>query len=265
MAIPAAIPSGPAIQGPAGTATAPLGRQGRQQVRADAFNLSQTIPRLPFARELPADALNALVAAAEPLCYQRRQLVMREGAPAERVFFVLSGALVVEVRDHAVAPQVTGFLFDGDFFGVVYARHYRYSVRALVDTHLAAVGRAEFEALCDTHPALQHAILRVASNELAAAQDHLLTLGRRNARERVASFLFQLDRRRNGTVPDTGGERPLWLPMRRSDIADHLGLTLETVSRVMSDMQKKRIIAVESRHRIRICDRAALHSIAEPG
>jgi CRP/FNR family transcriptional regulator len=233
-------------------------------VRANAFDLSQTIPRLPFARGLPAEVLDALIAAAEPLCYQRRQLVMREGAPAERVYFVLSGALVVEVRDHAVAPQVTGFLFDGDFFGVVHARHYSSSVRALVDTHLAAIERTQFEALCDAHPELQHAILRVASNELAAAQDHLLTLGRRSARERVASFLYQLDRRRNGAGPENGGEKPLWLPMRRSDIADHLGLTLETVSRVMSDLQKKRIIAVESRHRIRICDRAALHEIAEP-
>jgi CRP/FNR family transcriptional regulator len=233
-------------------------------VRADAVDLSLAISRLPFARALPPDVRQALIAAAEPLAYERRRLVIQEGARAERVHFVLSGALVVEVRDHAPAPHVTGFLFDGDFFGVVQARAYSYSVRALVDTTLAGIPRTDFEALCDAHSPLQHAVLRVASNELAAAQDHLLTLGRRSARERVASFLLQLDRRRNG-VAEPPAERPVWLPMRRSDIADHLGLTLETVSRVMGELQKKQLIAADSRHQVRICDRAALQAVAESG
>lgn len=231
---------------------------------ADSVDLALAIPRLPFARGLPRDALDALVGAAEPLSFARRQLVVRQGAPAERVFFVLAGALVVEMRDRAPEPRVTGFLFEGDFFGVIYARQYSYSVRALVDTQLAAVRRTDFEALCDAHPRLQHAVLQAASNELAAAQDHLLTLGRRSARERVASFLLQLDRRRNRLHERAGTDQPIWLPMRRSDIADHLGLTLETVSRVMSELQKKQVVASDSRHQVRIRDRAALQRIAEP-
>ena len=90
-----------------------------------------------------------------------------------------------------------------------------------------------FEALLDEFPKLEKQLLEVASNELAQAQDQMLLLGRKSAREKVVSFLLSVSERalQRGDAPS-----PISLPMSRADIADYLGLTLETVSRTFTNL-----------------------------
>lgn len=211
---------------------------------------------------LARDVADALGDATNVRAVRRHEIVVREGETADRLFFVMDGAFVVEKRVHRGGAQVTGFLFEGDLIGVVHGDRYTYSVRALVDGRLGVLPRPSFEAICERHPALQHAILRHASNELAAAQDHLMTLGRKSARERVASFLLGLQRRSQLRGGHAG--MPLWLPMRRSDIADHLGLTLETVSRVMSELKRDGVIRADTMQWVTIRDPDRLERLAEP-
>ena len=211
---------------------------------------------------LPRDIVEALSATTRLRAVRRHETVVHEGESADRLFFVLDGAFVVEKRGHGGGGQVTGFLFESDLFGVVHGDRYTYSVRALVDGSVGVLPRPSFEAICDRHPELQHAILRYASNELAAAQDHLMTLGRKSARERVASFLLTLQSRSRIRGSEAG--MPWWLPMRRSDIADHLGLTLETVSRVMSELKRDGVIRADTMQWVTIRDPDRLARLAEP-
>lgn len=230
-------------------------------MRAHRRDPRMAINRLPLVANLDHAVVAALTAEAISDSVRPRELVVHQAAPAERVYFVLDGAFVVEKTGPVQYTQVTGFLFAGDFFGVVHDGHYGYSVRALTAGWLFAVDREAFEQLCDHYPALQRAVLQQSSNELAVAQDHLMTLGRKSARERVAGFLLQLYRRGldRGAVDDS----QLWLPMRRSDMADHLGLTLETVSRIMSEMKRNGVIQMQSAKTLTIRDPDRLAALAE--
>ncbi len=190
--------------------------------------------------------------------FERGNVLIQEQNPAESVYAVVDGALAVEKRQPSGTAQIVGFLFPGDTSGVVHGAQYTYTVRCLVDTEALVLPRAVFERLCENSPRMQRAILQLASNELIAAQDHLVLLGRKTASERLASFLLNLEKRCNGT-----GDASVWLPMRRSDIANHLGLTLETVSRLFSDFKKRGLIGNSSLRAVQIADRAALRHLAE--
>jgi len=103
-------------------------------------------------------------------------------------------------------------------------------------------------------------MLGIASNELAALQDQMLLLGRKTAKERLASFIVQLSRRAVARgLPDD----PVHVPMSRSDIADYLGLTTETVSRTMTQLKTSGVIALMAESRINVRDPVALSELSE--
>lgn len=220
--------------------------------------ISQKVKDLPWSSVLTRVQFVAHCEAATLRRLERASTLISERTPAEAVFAVSEGALVVEKQQPFGASQIVGFLFAGDTCGVVHGATYSYSVRALVDSEVLAIDRAAFERLCEEAPRMQRRVLEVATNELIAAQDHLVLLGRKTASERLASFLIDLERRRNGTA----GSGAIWLPMRRSDIANHLGLTLETVSRLFSDFQKRGLLSMASLRDVRIGDQDALARLA---
>lgn len=192
---------------------------------------------------------------------ERGATIIREGAAAAEVFTVLDGALMVEKGRLSGSSQIIGFLFRGDVFGVVHEDCHSYGVRTAVPCELLALPRPAFEKLCANHPCVQRAMLRIAGNELASAQDHLVILGRKTAVERVASFLLMLmDRNRR---LGASAEEPIWLPMRRADIANYLGLTLETFSRVFTDLKRRNVIQAESMRLVRVRDPDGLRNLAE--
>ena len=185
--------------------------------------------------------------------------VFYEGDPAEYIFNVTSGCVRLSKMMSDGRRQITGFLFPGDFFGLAFDRSYTYSAEAVSDAQLCRFPRAKLEALFREFPKLEHRLLTMAANELVTAQDHMLMLGRKTAAERVASFLVSLARRavRAGRL-----ESPIELPMNRTDIADHLGLTIETVSRTFTQLRKAKLIDLGDAKHVTVLDRPKLDGIA---
>ncbi len=158
--------------------------------------------------------------------------------------------------------QITGFAGPGDFLGLAVTSSYSFGAEAVTDVRICRFSRPRMRRLLHDFPALESRLLEVASRELVHAQEQMLLLGRKTARERLASFLVSQAREgRGGTLP-----RPrLHLAMTREDIADYLGLTIETVSRSFSKLKTDRLIAIPSPPEIVILNMAGLETIAEAG
>jgi CRP/FNR family transcriptional regulator len=186
--------------------------------------------------------------------------IFDEADPAEYVFNITAGAVKVYKLLGDGRRQITGFLFAGDFLGLTHNDAYAYSAEALVPTKLCRFPRRRFEALLVEIPHLEQRLLAMASHELAAAQDQMMLLGRKSARERVVSFILMLSNSatRHGRPGD-----PVFLPMSRSDIADYLGLTTETVSRTFTSLKKQELIELLDEKRVRLSRMSALREIAE--
>lgn len=183
-----------------------------------------------------------------------------EGEPAAHVFNVTSGAIKVYKLLVDGRRQMTGFLFPGDFLGLANEETYAYSAEAVTASTVCRFPRRKIEALLTKYPKMERRLLGMASHELAAAQEQMLLLGRKNAREKIASFLLMLSRRaaQRGLSAD-----PVLVPMSRNDIGDYLGLTTETVSRTFSDLKSTGIIELLPAGKVRLAQRAQLESIAE--
>jgi CRP/FNR family transcriptional regulator len=191
-----------------------------------------------------------------------RQTIFHEGDPADHLFNVTGGT----VKLYKLLPdgrrQITGFLFPGDFLGLAMIDCYAYSAEAVGEVSLCRFPRLKLEALLEEFPKVEKRLLGMASNELAAAQDQMLLLGRKTAREKIASFLLLLARR---AVDADGPDDVLELPMSRTDIADYLGLTIETVSRTLTGFKKVGIISMIENGQILIESRAEMEKAAGGG
>ncbi|MCM0020858.1 MAG: helix-turn-helix domain-containing protein [Tagaea sp.] len=188
--------------------------------------------------------------------------LFQESEPAEHLCNVVEGT----VKLYKLLPdgrrQITGFLFPGDFLGVALNKSYAYSAEAMTDLRICRFSRKKLEGLLSELPNLEHRLLEVAGNELVAAQDQMLLLGRKTARERLASFLLMISRRAAARGRPAS---PVDLPMSRADIGDYLGLTTETVSRTFTQLKKAGTIGLPGQTRVDILKRAELEEIAEAG
>ena len=187
------------------------------------------------------------------------QTIFQEGDDADHVYNILEGS----VRLFKLLPdgrrQITGFLYASDFLGLALKEHYAYSAEAVSGAVVCRFPRGKLERLLDELPKLEKRLLNEASNELIAAQDQMLLLGRKTAVERLATFLAALARRQN--VQEDGGL--IDLPMTRTDIADYLGLTIETVSRSFTKLRKSGVIGIPDAHSITVTDVGALRVLTE--
>jgi len=186
--------------------------------------------------------------------------VISEGDPANDLFNVVRGC----VKLYKLLPdgrrQVTGFLFPGDFLGIALNDTYAYSAEAIEPLQLCRFPRKRLEALLVELPRLERRLLGETAHELAAAQDQMLLLGRKTAKERVASFLVTLSRRAEKRGRPAS---PLDVPMSRTDMADYLGLTTETVSRTLTQLRKAKLIAIAGRDGIAILDPKGLSALVD--
>lgn len=198
---------------------------------------ARTSTQIPAGHSAPFPSLDASALFAgcpevigTPFSYAREEEVYGEGEEAEFVYKVVSGA----VRTHKVLSdgrrQITGFRLPGDLFGFEQGKIHRHSAEALTDTKVLIFKRRQVERAATDRAEFACQLWDMATNDLRHAQDHMLLLGRRSAAERVASFLIDVDAR-------LGGTGTFALPMTRRDIADFLGLTIETVSRTISQLE----------------------------
>ena len=173
--------------------------------------------------------------------------IFYEWDPADHVYNVTEGTVRLSKMLADGRRQVTGFLSPGDFLGIAYSETYAYTAEAVTPLSLCRFPRRKLEGLFDEIPGLEKRVLGVASNELRAAQDQMLLLGRKTALEKLSSFLLSWARQ---SAERGGPEDKIDLPMNRTDIADYLGLTTETVSRTFTRMVKDGILALPSTHRV---------------
>lgn len=189
------------------------------------------------------------------------QAVFHEGDPARRVFMLTLGSLKIYSLLGDGRRQVTGFMFPGDFLGISVEGDYAFTIEALEDVELWWFSREAFDRFIEAHPSVERELYRMAAHELAAAQRQMVLLGRKTAAERLASFFLELVKRQ---AQVTGEYRPssFDLPMSRLDIADYLGLTKETVSRMLAELRGRGLIRLETLNRVEVLDHARLQEIA---
>lgn len=187
--------------------------------------------------------LGRLDALAEHITLEPGQALIREGDPAEAVFNITSGSVRVYKLLADGRRQITGFLFAGDFLGLATGETFVFSAEAIEPATACRFRKSEYRALIRETPALEAALLERANHELAVAQNQMLLLGRKTALERIATFLLELPSHDPVRAAPAG---QVHLPMTRSEIADYLGLTIETVSRVLTRLRTRGVIRLTS-------------------
>ncbi len=208
---------------------------------------------------LNADEQKRLTSIMQVVGIAPHEVVFDEAEPADHVFNVKEGAVKIFKLLADGRRQITGFLFPGDFLGLTHNDSYAYSAEALTPTQLCRFPRRKLEALFDELPKLEQRLLNMASHELAAAQDQMMLLGRKSARERVVSFLLLLS---NASIRHGQSGNPIVLPMSRADIADYLGLTVETVSRTLTQLKTQELIKLLDDKQISLVKPQTLRGIA---
>jgi CRP/FNR family transcriptional regulator, anaerobic regulatory protein len=176
----------------------------------------------------------------------KHKAIMSEGELNNSLYVVVHGSFRLSKHLEDGRRQVTGFLFKGDFAGVRPTDNSAYTAEALEDSSVCHFPHHYLEEIATSSPRVKDRLIARGQTEYHKAQDHIVLLGKKTAEERVVSFLDLLDR---AIGADRGNnKREVPLPMSRQDIADYLGLRLETLSRTLTILKKKGAINTLSRH-----------------
>lgn len=186
--------------------------------------------------------------------------LFREGDAADHLYSISSGALKLYKLLSDGRRQIIGFLFSGDMFGLALDGGYAYTAETVTTSQVCRFTHRKLDLLMEEMPRLERKMFSMAVKDLVAAQEQMLLLGRKTAREKVASFLLRLSRRNEQQgLPAS----PVALPMSRADIADYLGLTIETVSRTFTQLKREGLIGLPASGHAVLADPRALKDLAE--
>jgi CRP/FNR family transcriptional regulator len=208
---------------------------------------------------LDPDEFEALEKIGRTISVSAKATVFEQGRDASYVCSLTSGALRLSKLLPDGRRQVVGFAMPGDFLGLALAKTHMFTADALTPARICQFSRVGFSDLMDEKPRLMRALLEAASHELTLAQDQMVVLGRRTAEEKIAAFLVGM-RKRYARIHGASVQVPL--PMTRLDIGDFLGLTVETVSRMMTRMAREKTIVIVP-DGVRLLDVARLEQLAE--
>lgn len=188
------------------------------------------------------------------------EALFHAGDPFTNVYVVRTGTVRTTLPEQDGSEQVIGFHLPGELLGLeaISDEVHHCDAVALERTSLCMVPFTQLEDVAVRVPGLQHQLHRLISREMIEDQQHLVALGRRTARDRIALFLHSLSERLEGAGYDGADLR---LAMSREDIANYLGLALETVSRMLTKLTEDGVLEVD-RRRVRIRDRRALAAMA---
>ncbi len=188
-----------------------------------------------------------------PIPFARNAEIYGENEPADYLYKVVTGAARTYKVLHDGRRQIGSFYLPGDIFGLEVGNEHTYSAEAVVDSKVLVIKRSAVVALAGRDTRVARQLLTMVAAELQHAQDHLMLLIK-TAQERVAGFLTEMSARNSGA-------NEVDLPMTRQDIADYLGLTIETVSRTLTQLENSGAIAVPTSRRIVLRSRGALHRL----
>ena len=209
---------------------------------------------------LDVDELEALERIVTRVTVKAGGPIFDEGETAHYRYNVTAGSIKIYKLLGDGRRQIIGFLFPGDFLGLALEDEYAYGAETVMDSELCRFPRRDLDDLINRFPALENRLLSATSNELAVAQEQMVLLGRKSAKEKVATMLLLFARR----AADRGmPENPVCLPMTRTDIGDYLGLTTETVSRTFTQLRTKGTIAIEQAGQVWLGDIAALRDLMD--
>ena len=185
------------------------------------------------------------------------------GDRMEFVASIVSGTATMEHLTEDGRRQTVGLLLPSDFIGRPGRENAVYDVTAVTEVTLCCFRRKQFEEIVRNTPHVAQRMLEMALDELDAARDWMFLLGRKTAREKIASFLMLIQRRTvaPGTVP-TGLGQTIELPLTRDAMSDYLGLSLETVSRQFSKLKNEGLIRLDGKRKVFIPDVHALRAEA---
>ncbi|MEM8812147.1 MAG: helix-turn-helix domain-containing protein [Pseudomonadota bacterium] len=213
-----------------------------------AVNVDHAVPFTPHLRS-------------EPTAYSRDSSRIRrldagdalfyEGDEAGYVYEVLEGAIRTSKILSDGRRLVVSFNFPGDLVGFSHDDMHHATCEALAQTKVRAIRRSALSSIIKDRPEFAETLLRFTAESLNIMQDHFVVLGRKSASEKLASFLLSLAEREDC---DEGGPVIFRLPMSRSDIADYLGLTIETVSRNLTALKSRGVIDLPQTNLVRVRD-----------
>ena len=183
-----------------------------------------------------------------------------DGDDADYLYEILEGVVRTSKLLFDGRRQVLSFGYPGDIVGLSHDRVYHSDCEAVSDVKLRVHRKNAFSASFKTEPEFGRELLKFAAAEMKNMQEHFIMLGRKSATEKVASFLTALLDRVGETK---NGKACFSLPMSRSDIADFLGLTIETISRTLTKLREDGVIELPSKNRVCVCKPQALRDLAE--
>src|SRR6516164_6189050 len=213
-------------------------------------------PRPNSLRDLGMTSNSNPMVSLSEFTYKKGTEIYGEKEPAEYVYQVKAGA----VRSHKLLSdgrrQIGAFHLAGDIFGLENGTEHRFTAEAIIDTTVRLIKRHSLEIVAESDPIVARNLLNMTTTNLQHAEDHMLLLGRKTSLERVAAFLLEMDKRLTAAGV-------IALPMSRRDIADYLGLTLETVSRALSRLHELGILGFigNTQRQIVLLDRSQLASL----
>jgi CRP/FNR family nitrogen fixation transcriptional regulator len=209
--------------------------------------LLRSIPTARTAAEAPALGSTRIVA--------KDEQIFTEGDRAAYFYKVVSGAVRTSKLLSDGRRQIDAFHLPGDIFGIESGDEHRFTAEALGPATVIMYRRCSLETLASSDGAFAHQIVAAMMRSLERAQDHMLLLGRKSAMEKIATFLLDMAER-------FAEDDHVDLPMSRTDIADHLGLTIETVSRSLTQLERQGVIELPAHRRtIMLRNKAALRHL----
>ena len=210
-------------------------------------------PTVPTIDQFSVIATCAGVIATE-FSYRKDEEIYGEGEPSEYVYQVVRGAVRTYKLLNDGRRQIGAFHLPGDVFGLDAGSTHRLTAEAIAETTVRLVKRRSLETAAGSNVQVAHNLWTMTAGDLRHAEDHMLLLGRKTAMEKVATFLLEMDRR----LAKAG---MMALPMCRRDIGDYLGLTLETVSRALSQLHAQGILGFSGARQIVLRNRQRLHNL----
>jgi len=210
---------------------------------------------------LDSDELKALNAIGRRRTLTPGESLMWEGEDSVLVANVIDGVLKLSTGTEDGREQIVGVVYPSDFIGRPFGSTSGHGVTALTEARVCVFSRRDFDAFAREHPALEHKLLQRTLAELDRTRRWMLLLGRKSAGEKVASFLLEMSERLVQPGCDHMTELPLRrfsLPFSRQQVADVLGLTIETVSRQFTRLKADGLVDLPSRREVVILDRESL-------
>ncbi len=218
------------------------------------------VREVAFCAELSPDDVRRLAAARCHAQLPGGFTIFREGDPALHVYSISTGAVKLYKLMSDGRRQIIGFLFSGDMFGLAVEGGYAYTAETVSPSQICRFANRKLDVLKHEMPRLERKLFSMAVKDLVAAQEQMLLLGRKTAKEKVASFLLKLARRTQLAGQAAG---PVALPLSRADIADYLGLTIETVSRTFTQLKRTNIIGLPASGHVILLEVDTLRDMAE--